>query len=105
MRAPLQVLVVGALTRTGQQVVRSLAARHDDFSVTVLCGRETGGSAWEDAPSQCAGLAVLEAPCSRLGTTLPLACGGHPPVQGPGLARPGNRGAELTGFDSSLAST
>ena len=41
--APLRVLVVGALTRTGQQVVRSLAARRDDFSVTALCGREMGG--------------------------------------------------------------
>ena len=39
------MLVVGALTRTGQQVVRSLAVRRDDFSVTALCGREMGGSA------------------------------------------------------------
>ena len=49
--APLRVLVVGALTRTGQQVVRSLAARRDDFSVTALCGREMGGSARSDASS------------------------------------------------------
>ena len=46
--APLRVLVVGALTRTGQQVVRSLAARRDDFSVTALCGREMGALIADD---------------------------------------------------------
>ena len=50
MRAPLRVLVVGALTRTGQQVARSLAARRDDFTVTALCGREMGGSARSEVP-------------------------------------------------------
>ena len=48
--APLRVLVVGALTRTGQQVARSLAARRDDFTVTALCGREMGGSARSEVP-------------------------------------------------------
>ena len=48
--APLRVFVVGALTRTGQQVARSLAARRDDFTVTALCGREMGGSARSEVP-------------------------------------------------------
>ena len=42
MRAsPLRVLVVGALSRTGQHLARTLAAR-DDFCVTALCGRAMG---------------------------------------------------------------
>lgn len=46
--APLRVLVVGALTRTGQQVIRSLASRRDDFTVTALCGREMGALIADD---------------------------------------------------------
>ena len=65
--APLRVLVVGALTRTGQQVVRSLAARRDDFSVTALCGREMGGSARSDAPSLRLTARGLAEACVALG--------------------------------------